>query len=151
MGGSKESFNKKEVRNKKEKARKEKEKKRQARRENATKSSFEDMIAYVDENGRITSEAPDLTKKKESVKLEDIEIGIPKSDPNSNANKIKTGQVSFFNEAKGFGFIIESETKERIFVHSNELSEPVKEGNIVSFEIEKGVRGLSAVNVVMKK
>ena len=151
MGGSKESFNKKEVRNKKEKARKEKEKKRLARRENATKSSFEDMIAYVDENGRITSEAPDLTKKKESVKLEDIEIGIPKSDPNSNANKIKTGQVSFFNEDKGFGFIIESETKERIFVHSNELSEPVKEGNLVSFEIEKGVRGLSAVNVVMKK
>lgn len=146
MGGSKESFNKKEVRNKKQKARKEKEKKRQARRENSSKSSFEDMIAYVDQDGNITSEAPDKTKK-ETVKLEDIEIGVPKTETDNSASKIRTGQVSFFNDNKGFGFILDSETKERIFVHANELSEPVKEGNKVSFEVEKGARGPSAINV----
>lgn len=150
MGGSKESFNKKEVRNKKLKARKDKEKKKQARRENNTKKSFEDMIAYVDHNGSITSSAPD-PRYKEKVKLEDIEIDIPKSESDGNAGKIRTGKVNFFNESKGYGFIVDSETNERIFVHSNGLSEPIKEGNIVTFEIEKGVRGLSALNVVLKK
>ncbi len=150
MGGSKESFNKKEVRNKKLKARKDKEKKKQARRENNTKKSFEDMIAYVDQDGNIVPDAPDPRDKKK-VKLEDIEIDIPKSESEGNSGKIRTGQVSFFNDAKGFGFIIDSETKERIFVHSNGLMQPVKEGNTVSFEIEKGLRGLSALNVVIKK
>ena len=70
MGRSQESFNKREVRNKKEKKRKEKAKKRQAKKENPTKASLDDMVAYVDEEGRITSEAPDPSKE---INLEDSE------------------------------------------------------------------------------
>jgi len=76
MGRSQETFNKKEVRNKKEKKRKEKEKKKLAKKESG-KSSMDDMIAYVDENGMLTTEPPDPTKKKKDIKLEDIEIGTP--------------------------------------------------------------------------
>ena len=55
MARSQETFNKKEVRNKKEKKRKDKEKKRLERRDNVKEGrSFDDMIAYVDENGRLS-------------------------------------------------------------------------------------------------
>ena len=77
MGRAQESFNKKEVRNKKEKKRKEKEKKRLARKESEKKSSLDDMIAYVDENGNITDTPPDPTKKKE-IKAESIDLNVPK-------------------------------------------------------------------------
>ena len=150
MGRSQETFNKKEVRTKKEKKRKEKEKKKLARKENEKKSSLDDMIAYVDENGRITSTPPDPTKKKD-VKLEDIEIGIPKGDSAEKMDPIRKGIVSFFNESKGYGFIKDSETKESVFVHVNNLLEEIKEGNIVSFEVEMGQKGPTAVKVKLSK
>ncbi|MBA4322888.1 MAG: DNA-binding protein, partial [Odoribacter sp.] len=59
MGRPQETFNKKEVRNKKEKKRKEKEKKRLIRKETGKTSSFDDMIAYVDEFGMLSSTPPD--------------------------------------------------------------------------------------------
>ena len=150
MGRSQETFNKKEVRTKKEKKRKEKEKKKLARKENEKKTSLNDMIAYVDENGRITSIPPDPTKKKD-VKLEDIEIGIPKGDSAEKMDPIRKGTVSFFNESKGYGFIKDSETKESVFVHINNLLEEIKEGNIVSFEVEMGQKGPTAVKVKLFK
>ncbi len=150
MGRSQETFNKKEVRTKKEKKRKEKEKKKLARKENEKKSSMDDMIAYVDENGRITSTPPDPTKKKD-VKLEDIEIGIPKGDSTEKMDPVRKGIVSFFNESKGYGFIKDSETKESVFVHVNNLLEEIKEGNIVSFEVEMGQKGPAAVKVKLFK
>jgi cold shock CspA family protein len=150
MGRSQETFNKKEVRTKKEKKRKEKEKKKLSRKENEKKSSLDDMIAYVDENGRITSTPPDPTKKKD-VKLEDIEIGIPKGDSAEKIDPIRKGIVSFFNESKGYGFIKDSETKESVFVHVNNLLEEIKEGNIVSFEVEMGQKGPAAIKVKLFK
>jgi S-adenosylmethionine hydrolase len=65
MGRSQETFGKKEVRIKKEKKRKDKEQKRALRRSEVKKSSFDDMIAYVDEFGMITSSPPDPGKKTE--------------------------------------------------------------------------------------
>lgn len=150
MGRSQETFNKKEVRTKKEKKRKEKEKKKLARKENEKKGSLDDMIAYVDENGMLTSTPPDPTKKKD-VKLEDIEIGIPKGDSIEKMDPIRKGIVSFFNESKGYGFIKDSETKESVFVHVNNLLEEIKEGNIVSFEVEMGQKGPTAVKVKLFK
>ncbi|MCD4834454.1 MAG: cold shock domain-containing protein [Bacteroidales bacterium] len=150
MGRSQETFNKKEVRTKKEKKRKEKEKKKLARKENEKKGSLDDMIAYVDENGMLTSTPPDPTKKKD-VKLEDIEIGIPKGDSTEKMDPIRKGIVSFFNESKGYGFIKDSETKESVFVHVNNLLEEIKEGNIVSFEVEMGQKGPTAVKVKLFK
>ncbi|MFP4060212.1 MAG: cold-shock protein [Bacteroidales bacterium] len=146
MGRSHESFNKKEVRNKKEKKRKEKEKKRLERKENENKSGLDDMIAYVDENGQITSTPPD-PGKKEKIKAEDIEISIPKKGEDDDLDPIREGTVSFFNHEKGFGFIVDSETKEKVFVHVRRLNEPIEEGNKVNFEVEPGPKGPVAVNV----
>ena len=151
MGRSQDTFNKKEVRNKKEKKRKEKEKKRLARKEAEKKGSFDDMIAYVDENGNITSEAPDPTKKKEELKLEDIEIGVPSRDNSIKEDPIRKGTVSFFNDSKGFGFIKDSETKEGVFVHINNVEGEIKEGNLVTFEVEMGHKGPTAVRVKLLK
>ena len=150
MGRSQETFNKKEVRNKKEKKRKEKEKKRLARRESEKKSSLDDMIAYVDENGMLTSEPPDLSKKK-ATKLEDIVIGVPKREDLPEEDPIRKGVVSFFNDSKGFGFIRDLETQESVFVHANNLLEEIKEGNLVNFEVEMGPKGPAATQVKISK
>jgi len=149
MSRSQESFNKKEVRNKKEKKRKEKEMKKQTRKD-SDKGSFDDMIAYVDENGMITSTPPDPSLKK-VINLEDIEISIPKSDPNQIIDPIRKGSVTFFNNTKGFGFIRDLETQESVFVHVNNLLEDIKEGNLVNYEVEMGQKGPTAVQVKLYK
>jgi len=146
MGRSKETYNKKEVRNRKEKKRKEKEKKRLAKKENEKKGSLDDMIAYVDEKGNITSTPPDPQKKKD-IELEDIEISIPKHDDSLNLDPVRKGTITYFNDSKGYGFIIDSETQEKVFVHINNVEEDISEGNLVSFEVEKGHKGLTAVKV----
>lgn len=146
MGRSQETFNKKEIRNKKEKKKKEKQERRLAKKENDKKSSLEDMIAYVDENGMITSTPPDPSKKRET-KLEDIEIGVPKADESQELDPIRKGTVTFFNDSKGYGFIKDSETKESIFVHVNNVLEEITEGNAVSFEVAPGQKGPTAVQV----
>ena len=146
MGRSQETFKKKEVRNKQEKKRKDKEKKKLARKEQEKKGGLDDMIAYVDENGMITSTPPDPTKKKE-IKPEEIEIGIPARDPSDEPDPIRSGIVEYLNQSKGYGFIRDLETKESVFVHVNNMLEEVNEGNKVSFEVEKGKRGLAAVRV----
>jgi cold shock CspA family protein len=150
MRRSQETFNKKEVRNKKEKKRKDKEKKRLARKENEKRNSLDDMIAYVDENGRITSTPPDPSRKK-NIKLEDIEVSTPKRDDNRKLDPIRKGIVTFFNDSKGFGFIRDLETQESVFVHVNNILEEIKEDNIVSFEIVMGQKGPTATQVKLFK
>lgn len=145
MGRGKESFGKKEVRKKQVKKRKDKENRRLEKKEHGKKGSFDDMIAWVDENGVITTTPPDLKQKKE-IKVENIEIGVPKAEFRIN-NKIRTGRLKNFDESKGFGFIIDSETKDSIFVHANDCSEVLKIGCRVEFETEKGLRGVKAINV----
>ena len=120
-----------------------------ARKDN-DKGSFDDMIAYVDENGMLTSTPPDPTRKI-ITKLEDIEISIPKQDPMDKPDPIRKGTVSFFNDSKGFGFIKDSETGESVFVHINNLIDSIKEGNLVSFEVEMGQKGPIAVQVRLFK
>jgi cold shock CspA family protein len=145
MGRSQESFNKKEVRKKKEKKRLDKEKKRLARKE-GEKSSLDDMIAYVDENGMITDTPPDPATKT-NTKAEDIEISVPKMDDSLKADPIRRGRLTFFNDSKGYGFIRDAMTQESIFVHVNEFLDDIMEGNMVSYEVEKGPKGPAAVRV----
>ena len=150
MGRSHETFGKKEVRNKQEKKRKAKEKRRQERKENKSGSSLDDMIAYVDEFGNITSTPPDETQKEE-IKAEDIEIGVPKQDQSDDEDSLRSGIVTFFNESKGYGFIKDSETKQDVFVHVNSLIDTIKENNKVLFNIVKGPKGPNAINVQVDK
>ncbi|MFN5910168.1 MAG: cold-shock protein [Bacteroidota bacterium] len=57
------------------------------------------------------------------------------------------GTVKFFNESKGFGFIIDEETKKEYFVHVTGLVDKVKEHDEVEFDLQEGRKGLNAVNV----
>ena len=60
---------------------------------------------------------------------------------------MKKGKVKFFNETKGFGFIVDDETSKEYFVHVTGLVDKVKENDQVEFELEEGRRGLNAINV----
>lgn len=140
------SWNKKDREQRKRKAKKDKAEKMQERKENAKKSSFNDMIAYIDENGNLSSTPPDPRKRIE-IKLEDIQIGVPEYVPPTQAELTRTGKVTFFNNAKGFGFIKDRVSQESIFVHANNVSFAIQENDMVTFETEMGQRGLMAVNV----
>jgi cold shock CspA family protein len=150
MGRSQETFNKKEVRKKKEKKRKEKEQKRLARKENESKAGFDDMIAYVDEYGNISSTPPDPAKK-EKIKAEDIEVSIPTRENDEDTNTIRTGILTFFNDSKGFGFIRDSITKESVFVHMNEFHDEIREGDKITYSMERGPKGFSAKEVKLAR
>ncbi len=60
---------------------------------------------------------------------------------------MNTGTVKFFNEAKGFGFIIEEGSNKEHFVHVSGLIDEIREGDTVEFELKEGKRGMNAVNV----
>jgi len=60
---------------------------------------------------------------------------------------MKKGTVKFFNESKGFGFIIDDNSKNEYFVHVSGLIDEIREGDSVEFELQEGKKGLSAVNV----
>ena len=141
------------IKNEKEKARlkkaKDKKEKAEERKANAGKGkSLEDMMAYIDEYGNITSTPPDPSRKLK-VNAEDIQIGVAKQEDVPH-DTVRNGVVSFFNESKGYGFIKDLQTQESIFVHINALTEPLKENNMVTFETEQGQKGLSAIKVKKK-
>jgi len=58
-----------------------------------------------------------------------------------------TGTIKFFNETKGFGFIVPDEGGKDIFVHKTGLKQPVREGDKVSYEVEESPEGPNAINV----
>jgi cold shock protein len=61
---------------------------------------------------------------------------------------MKTGTVKFFNESKGFGFIVPDDTTGEIFVHATGLNQPIRENDKVSYEVREGKKGLNAFNVL---
>ncbi|GEM52560.1 cold shock domain-containing protein [Empedobacter brevis] len=63
---------------------------------------------------------------------------------------MQEGTIKFFNESKGFGFISNANGGEDIFVHVSGLIDKVSENDNVTFDIEKGKKGLMAVNVKRK-
>ena len=145
MGKSQETWNKKENEKKRLKKKKDKEARREERKANAKEgNSFE--IAYVDEFGNFSSTPPD-PKNKVKINEADIQISVPKHVAPSPADLIRKGIVTFFNDSKGYGFIKDMETQESVFVHVNGLTEPIKENNKVTFEVEMGQKGPNAVRV----
>ena len=150
MARSTETFSKKEKEKKRLKKAKEKIDKAEERKSNAVKGkTLEDMMAYIDEYGNITSTPPDPSRKLK-VNQADIQIAIPKQE-DIVQEIVRTGIVGFFNEAKGYGFIKDMQSGESIFVHANSLTEPIKENNKVTFEIEAGAKGPTAVKVKLSK
>jgi len=104
MAKSQETFGKKEKQKKKLKDRQDKQEKMEERKANAKKGkSLEEMMAYLDENGNLSSSPPDPRRKK-TFKQEDMQIGVPKQEARE-LDEIRTGVVTFFNMDKGYGFI----------------------------------------------
>ncbi len=60
---------------------------------------------------------------------------------------MKTGVVKFFNETKGFGFIVEDEGNNQIFVHATGLIDTIVDGDKVQYEVTEGRKGANAINV----
>ena len=128
------TFSKKENEKKKQARRLEKQNRKEERKLSGNTSSFEDMIAYVDENGRITSTPPETNHKKEEINPE-----------------VRKGRVEYFNVSKGYGFIKDLAGTEKYFFHvSNDLSELV-ENAIVIFDLERGKRGMNAINICISE
>ena len=65
----------------------------------------------------------------------------------NKVNDMKQGTVKFFNNSKGFGFINIKDTDQDVFVHSTNLIDEIKENDQVTFDVEKGDKGLSAIKV----
>ena len=66
----------------------------------------------------------------------------------NTTNKImQEGTVKFFNNTKGFGFIKPSDSSEDIFVHESGLIDEIRENDKVKFDVERGKKGMNAVNV----
>ncbi len=67
--------------------------------------------------------------------------------PRINITFMYNGTVKFFNESKGFGFIVEDETKNEVFVHVSGLVDEIKENDKVTYNVKEGKKGLNAIDV----
>lgn len=147
MARSQETFNKKENEKKRLKKQQDKKEKREERKANATKGkSLDDMLAYIDEDGNLSSTPPD-PRKKRIVNSEDMQISTPRQAAPDPSEAFRSGIITHFNDSKGYGFIRDSQTQESVFVHINALDGPVKENDKVTFEVEMGQKGPNAVRV----
>ena len=126
------TYNKRENEKKKQARRAEKQKKKEDRKLSGKVNSFDDMIAYVDENGVITSTPPELNPNKEEIE----------------APAVLRGRIDYFNESKGYGFIKDLDSAEKYFFHvSNNTLTNISESDIVTFDLERGLRGMNAINI----
>lgn len=145
MAKSQESINKKDKETKRFKKQKDKQQKSEERKKNSQGGGLENMMAYVDENGILTNTPPDPTKKK-VIDANSIKIAVSKREE-EDTPAIRNGRVEFYNDSKGFGFIKELATQEKYFVHVNGLIDEIKENDMVTFELERGLKGMNAVRV----
>ena len=120
----------------------EKQKRKEERKANAGNGSFEDMIAYVDENGLITDTPPDMNNKQE-INIEDIAVSTLKKEETEET--VLRGRVEYFNEDRGFGFIKDVNS----FFYITSVQNPIVEGNMVTFELERGRKGMNAVRIAL--
>ena len=123
----------------------EKQKRKEEKKLSPKANSLDDMIAYVDENGMITSTPPTENIKKEEIKQEEIVISTPKKE--KEIPIVMKGRVEFFNTSKGFGFIKDLSGTEKYFFHVNNVMADISENDIVTFDLERGIKGMNAVNI----
>ena len=123
----------------------EKQKRKEEKKLSPKANSLDDMIAYVDENGMITSTPPTENIKKEEIKQEEIVISTPKKE--KEIPTVMKGRVEFFNTSKGFGFIKDLSGTEKYFFHVNNVMADISENDSVTFDLERGIKGMNAVNI----
>jgi cold shock CspA family protein len=145
MAKSQQTFNKKEKEKKRLKKREDKNRKKEDRKSNNAKGQgLDSMVSYVDEFGSPTEDAPDLTQKVE-IDASTNELGHKRST--GDAPSVKKGKVTFFDDSKGYGFIKERNTGTDFFVHVNGCLQEIREGDNVTFDLERGLKGMNAVRV----
>jgi cold shock CspA family protein len=149
MARSQDTFAKREREKQRIKKQQDKREKMKERKANEKSKSLEDMMAYLDENGNLTDTPPD-PKKKKIFRPEDIDVSVPKLEDRKTEEPRK-GTVAFFNTQKGFGFINDAQTRERIFVHANDLSAPIQENDKVTFLVQQSPKGPVAIHVNVVK
>ncbi len=145
MAKSQQTYSKKEKEKAKLKKREEKRKKREARKQDKSPGI---EFAYVDHEGNLVDTPPDPADKVE-IEAEEIVLGVPpKEEGDQEAfDPVRKGKVSFYDSSKGFGFIIDEENNEKYFTHVSGIIDEISENDKVSFELEKGQRGMNAVKV----
>lgn len=149
MAKSQQTYSKSEKEKKRLKKREEKKKKMDARKLEKEEGGSKGIeFAYVDHNGNLTDTPPDPSLKIK-VKAKNIEVSIPKTLAGDREafDPVRKGTVSFFDHSKGFGFIVDNENQEKYFTHISGIIDEINENDKVSFELEKGQRGMNAVRV----
>lgn len=152
MAKSQQTFNKSEKEKKRLKKREEKRKKKEARKAHVKEHGSGPEFAYVDFNGNLTDTPPDPSMKVK-VDIEDIQISVPKSEDIEDGNKfdpVHNGTVSFFDTSKGFGFIVDDVDQQKYFTHVSGIIDEISENDKVTFELEKGMKGMNAVKVKLQ-
>ena len=151
MAKSQQSFNKNEKEKKRLKKREEKRKKMEARKADIKENGKKGIdFVYLDAYGNFTDTPPDPAQKLE-FDLEDIDVSVPKTlESDKEAfDPVRKGKVSFFDSSKGFGFIIDDADQQKYFTHVSGLIDEISENDKVSFELEKGMKGMNAVKVTL--
>lgn len=147
MGTSNETFSKREKEKLRQKKKKDKQEKKEDRKANPTKGqALDQMLAYVDENGNISSSPPD-PRKARHIEQQDIQISVSKQENMAPQDTTRQGIVTFFNGGKGYGFIRDLQNQQSVFVHVHGLIDAIDENDTVTFELEMTPKGASAVNV----
>ena len=146
MARSQNTFRKKEREKKKQQKRKGKEEKKALKKENAKSGSLDNMIAYVDINGNFSDAPPKEGDDTMEVDASQIDVSTPKSVA-MELDAERRGLVKFFNESKGFGFIVPQGGQEQYFFHESNVKGNIQERDKVKFKLEKGEKGLNAVDV----
>ncbi|PKH51851.1 DNA-binding protein [Tenacibaculum sp. Bg11-29] len=153
MAKSQQSFNKNEKEKKRLKKRDDKKKKMDARKADIKENGPTGIeFAYTDAYGNLSDTPPDPALKLE-INLEDIQVSVPKTLEGDREafDPVRKGTVSFFDSSKGFGFIIDSADQEKYFTHVSGIIDEISENDKVSFELEKGMKGMNAVKVTLVK
>lgn len=146
MAKSQTTFSKKEKEKKRLQKRREKEEKRAQRKlDNNKGKALDDMIAYVDEFGNIVDTPPD-PEEREEINPEDISVSGYQA-PETKVSNIRKGTMTYYNEDKGYGFIHDQKSQQRVFAHVNNFTEQFKEGDFLYYEIQTSPKGDSAINV----
>lgn len=134
---------KRENEKKKQARRVEKQNRKEERKRSGKVSNFDDMIAYVDENGMITSTPPENNCKKKEIDQEEIRISTPKK----GAQAVLKGRIEHLNTSKGYGFIKDLSGTDKYFFHVSNVVNDIAENDIVTFDLERGKRGMNAINI----
>ena len=134
------SFTKRDLEKKKQEKRLAKQQKKEERKSNG----------YVDENGMITDTPPTPNNKPQEVDMSTIEVSTPRRTEEP-IELVHEGRIEHFNVSKGYGFVKDLKNAEKYFFHISGLIDNIIENNIVTFELEKGSRGMNAVKIKLKK